>query len=83
MVGNWKWLLQEHKLTPAYDFHSYIRRTMEEDFRVVVGIRSVLKLKVSLFLHSVNLFASAVKSSHVRHVVCMWTLQSILLQVLM
>lgn len=42
--------IAEHKLTPAYDFHSYIRRTMEDDFRVVVGISWYLWAFVCLFL---------------------------------
>lgn len=42
--------IAEHKLTPSFDFHSYIRRTMEEDFKVVVGISWYLWAFVCLFL---------------------------------
>lgn len=42
--------IAEHKLSPSYDFHSYIRRTMEEDFKVVVGISWYLWAFVCLFL---------------------------------
>jgi hypothetical protein len=31
-----------HKLLKKYDFYKYIQRTMEVDFRVVVGIRFVI-----------------------------------------
>jgi mlo protein len=31
--------LATHKLSKNYDFHKYIQRTMEADFKVVVGIR--------------------------------------------
>ncbi|XP_073386688.1 MLO-like protein 15 isoform X2 [Physcomitrium patens] len=39
-----------HELNAEYDFHSYIRRTMEEDFKTVVGISSYLWAFVCLFL---------------------------------
>jgi mlo protein len=42
--------IAEHKLPPTYDFHSYIRRTMEEDFKVVVGISWYLWAFVCVFL---------------------------------
>ncbi|KAG0615345.1 hypothetical protein M758_5G033600 [Ceratodon purpureus] len=42
--------IAEHNLTPAYDFHSYIRRTMEADFKVVVGISWYLWAFVCIFL---------------------------------
>ena len=35
---------QAHHLSPVYDFHGYIRRTMEADFKRVVGIRSLRSL---------------------------------------
>ncbi len=33
--------MQNHKLGMKYNFHGYIQRTMEDDFKVVVGIRFV------------------------------------------
>ncbi len=33
--------MQNHKLGKKYNFHGYIQRTMEDDFKVVVGIRFV------------------------------------------
>lgn len=31
--------LQNHKLPPAYNFHKYMVRSMEDDFAEIVGIR--------------------------------------------
>ncbi|KAG6472666.1 hypothetical protein ZIOFF_070141 [Zingiber officinale] len=31
---------QNHNLTPRYDFHSYMIRSMEEEFKRIVGVRS-------------------------------------------
>ncbi|KAG0555430.1 hypothetical protein KC19_12G168400 [Ceratodon purpureus] len=39
-----------HQLKADYNFHSYIRRTMEEDFKQVVGISAYLWAFVCLFL---------------------------------
>ncbi|KAG0581803.1 hypothetical protein M758_3G010600 [Ceratodon purpureus] len=39
-----------HHLNPNYDFHSYIRRTMEGDFKRVVGISAYLWAFVCVFL---------------------------------
>ncbi len=41
--------LQAH-LAPnsKFDFHKYIKRSMEDDFKVVVGIRLILSLSLSL-----------------------------------
>lgn len=30
---------QNHNLTPKYDFHSYMIRSMEEEFQMIVGVR--------------------------------------------
>ncbi|CAK9235983.1 unnamed protein product [Sphagnum troendelagicum] len=42
--------LATHKLSKNYDFHKYIQRTMEADFKVVVGIRFYLWVFVVIFL---------------------------------
>lgn len=30
---------QNHNLTSRYDFHSYMIRSMEEEFKMIVGVR--------------------------------------------
>lgn len=30
---------QNHNLSPKYDFHSYMIRSMEEEFQRIVGVR--------------------------------------------
>ncbi|KAG0591042.1 hypothetical protein KC19_1G144900 [Ceratodon purpureus] len=39
-----------HNLTNKFDFHSYIKRTLEDDFKVIVGINSSLWAFVVIFL---------------------------------
>lgn len=34
-------IYQNHNLPPNYDFHSYMIRSMEEEFKIVVGVRLV------------------------------------------
>ena len=35
--------MQTHNLTNKFDFHSYISRSLEDDFEVVIGIRYYAK----------------------------------------
>ncbi|CAM6026264.1 unnamed protein product [Sphagnum balticum] len=42
--------IANHKLGMTYNFHGYIRRTMEDDFKVVVGISGYLWAFVVIFL---------------------------------
>ncbi|KAG0579808.1 hypothetical protein KC19_4G124800 [Ceratodon purpureus] len=39
-----------HNLTNKFDFHSYIKRSLEDDFKVVIGISSPLWAFVIIFL---------------------------------
>jgi mlo protein len=43
-------VVQNHKLGMKYNFHGYIQRTMEDDFKVVVGISAYLWAFVVIFL---------------------------------
>ncbi|KAH8972757.1 hypothetical protein BDL97_01G008300 [Sphagnum fallax] len=42
--------IANHKLGKKYNFHGYIQRTMEDDFKVVVGISAYLWAFVVIFL---------------------------------
>jgi mlo protein len=42
--------IANHKLGMKYNFHGYIQRTMEDDFKVVVGISAYLWAFVVIFL---------------------------------
>jgi mlo protein len=42
--------IANHKLGMTYNFHGYIQRTMEDDFKVVVGISGYLWAFVVIFL---------------------------------
>lgn len=47
---NW----QNHNLTSRYDFHSYMIRSMEEEFKRIVGVRLVEVFDVSCLLNLIE-----------------------------
>ncbi|KAL4311458.1 hypothetical protein GQ457_01G004680 [Hibiscus cannabinus] len=50
-----KGFIINHKLSPNYDFHDYMVRSMEEEFRMIVGIRQCSALGTCCSLHAIGL----------------------------
>jgi len=41
-------VLQTHDLPLTYDFHNYMLRSMDEEFRDIVGVRYIFFLQMNL-----------------------------------
>ncbi|KAG5546090.1 hypothetical protein RHGRI_018312 [Rhododendron griersonianum] len=44
-----KAFILNHNLTPKYDFHSYMIRSMEEEFQKIVGVSKQLNARFEFF----------------------------------